>query len=87
MYVNIARWGNSQGLRIPKAILEAMNLRENDRVELTCENDTLTIRKAKAPHRTLEDRLVSFYGKPLNEIAPVSQGEQNWGKKEGSEAW
>ena len=38
MYVNIARWGNSQGLRIPKSILESMNLRENDRVELTCEN-------------------------------------------------
>ena len=34
MYATIQRWGNSQGLRIPKALLDALGLRENDRVEL-----------------------------------------------------
>lgn len=87
MYANISRWGNSQGLRIPKHILETLNLRENDRVEVTCDHDSITIRKARAPHRTLEDRLTSFYGKPLDQITPISQKEQNWGKTEGGEAW
>ena len=34
MYATIQKWGNSQGLRIPKALLDAIGLRENDRVEL-----------------------------------------------------
>lgn len=35
MYATIQEWGNSQGLRIPKALLDVLGLRENDRVELT----------------------------------------------------
>ena len=35
MFATIQRWGNSNGLRIPKALLEALGIRENDRVELT----------------------------------------------------
>ena len=45
MYATIQRWGNSQGLRIPKAMLEAIGLRENDRVELTQEEDGIRIQK------------------------------------------
>ena len=57
MYATIQRWGNSQGLRIPKAMLEAIGLRENDRVELTQEEDGIRIQKLpQARHRTLEER-------------------------------
>ncbi|RAZ46220.1 AbrB family transcriptional regulator, partial [Klebsiella oxytoca] len=28
MYATIQKWGNSQGLRIPKALLDALGLRE-----------------------------------------------------------
>ena len=34
MYATIQKWGNSQGLRIPKALLDAVGLKEHDRVEL-----------------------------------------------------
>lgn len=85
MYANISRWGNSQGIRIPKPILEALNLRENDRVEISCGDDAITIRKAAVPHRTLEERLTSFYGKPLDQIAPITQAEESWGRSEGTE--
>jgi len=87
MYASISRWGNSQGLRIPKTMLETMGLCENDRVEITCQDNTITIRKAKAAHRTLEERLTSFYGKPLEEIEPAAQAEEFWGMAEGREAW
>lgn len=87
MYANIARWGNSQGLRIPKSILESLGLCENDRVEITCQDDAITIRKAKAPHRPLEERLTSYYGKPLEQLAPITQTEEAWGKAEGHEVW
>lgn len=88
MYATIQKWGNSNGLRIPKALLEALGIRENDRVELTQANDTITIRKAAAaPHKTLEERLTAFYGKPVEEIDRIQNEEIDWGSAEGSEVW
>lgn len=88
MYATIQKWGNSNGLRIPKAFLDTLGLRENDRVELTQTEDAITIKKATAaPHRTLEERLTEFYGKPVQEIAPLQEEEVDWGKAEGREVW
>lgn len=88
MYATIQKWGNSNGLRIPKALLEALGIRENDRVELTQANDTITIRKAvTAPHRTLEERLTAFCGKPVEEIERIQSEEIDWGNAEGGEVW
>lgn len=87
MYATIQKWGNSQGLRIPKALLDALGLRENDRVELTQTDGGIHIKKASAGHRTLEERLVAFYGKPVEEIERMNEQELDWGKAEGVEAW
>lgn len=89
MYATIQKWGNSQGLRIPKPLLAALGLGENDRVELTQTADTITIRKAPTTsHRTLEERLTAFYGKPVSEIGPMEPGQEiDWGKPEGHEVW
>ena len=87
MYATIQKWGNSQGLRIPKPLLDALDLRENDRVELTQTGSEIHIKKAAASHRTLEERLVAFYGKPVDEITRLDDQEIDWGKAEGSEAW
>ena len=66
MFTTIQKWGNSQGLRIPKPMLESVGIRENDRVELIQTADSITIKKAVAlPHKTLEQRLVEFYEKPI----------------------
>ena len=62
MYATIQKWGNSNGLRIPKAT-----------------HDTVL--------RTLEERLTEFYGKPVQEIAPLQEEEVDWGKAEGREVW
>lgn len=88
MYATIQKWGNSQGLRLPKALLDSIGLRENDRVELIEEGDGIRIQKAAQPqHRTLEERLTAFYGKPLDEIALIESEEIDWGRTEGSEVW
>ena len=87
MYATIQRWGNSQGLRIPKALLDALGLRENDRVELIQSDDGIQIKKAAAGHRTLEERLVAFYGKPVDEIPRLETQEIDWGKRAGDEEW
>ena len=76
MYATIQKWGNSQGLRLPKALLDAVGLKEHDRVELVQMEDGINIRRASAvPHRTLEERLTAFYGKPIDQIGRVESGE------------
>jgi antitoxin MazE len=62
MYTTIQKWGNSQGIRLPKQLLEALDLRESDRVEIDRQQDTIIIRKAGMRHRTLEERLAGFKG-------------------------
>ena len=50
--------------------------------------DAITIKKAAAvPHKTLEERLTEFYGKPIQEIGPLQAEEVDWGKAEGREVW
>ena len=87
MYATIQKWGNSQGLRIPKVLLDALGLRENDRVELTQTGDGIQIKKAAPVHRTLEERLVAFYGVPADEIPRIDSQEIDWGKGMGDEIW
>ena len=78
MYATIQKWGNSQGLRIPKAILDAVGLRE----------DSIQIKRAASvPHRTLEERLTAFYGKPVDQIERLEEQEYDWGAAEGQEVW
>lgn len=87
MQATIQRWGNSQGLRIPKVLLDALGIQENDKVELIQVADGIQIKKAKVPHRTLEERLTAFYGKPIDQIPRVEQQEVDWGGPEGDEIW
>ena len=89
MYATIQKWGNSQGLRIPRKLLETVGLRENDRVELIQAEDGIHIRKAaNHTHRSLEERLTTFYGKSIDEIKSVDvTTEVDWGKAEGVEVW
>ena len=89
MVASVQKWGNSLGIRIPKIILDAVRIRENDKVELQQNGESITIRKlAPAEHRSLEERLVAFYGKPIEAIASVEPTEEyDWGKPEGDEVW
>lgn len=87
MYTNIVNLGNHAGLRLPKMLLKSAGLRENDRVEVSCQNDSITIRRAAVPHCTLEERFTAFYGKPLDEIEPIFEEEVDWGRPEGEEVW
>ena len=44
MYGTITKWGNSQGIRIPKGALVAARLQENDDVEIIADKETITLR-------------------------------------------
>lgn len=81
MYGNIQRWGNSQALRLPKAILESAFLKEKDKVEIVVVKNEIIIRKAdEIKHKTLAERLKNFSGEYKGE-------EWNTGKVTGKEIW
>jgi len=47
MVVTVSKWGNSQGFRVPKELLEKLNLSIGDTVKINCEKDRLIIKPAK----------------------------------------
>lgn len=78
----IRKWGNSQGVRIPKYLLDAVKLTANDEIVIRAENDTLIIEKAAPtqPRKTIKELFADYNG----EYTPE---EIDWGEKAGKEAW
>lgn len=86
MKATIQKWGNSNALRIPKKILDSLDLKENDSVELTQTADGFTVTKCK-PELTVRQLMEDFYGVPMDQIPEVNQSELSWGKPMGEEIW
>ena len=61
VFSSIQKWGNSQGLRIPKAILQKASLKENDKVEIIGEDGALVNRPVKG-RATLAERIADYQG-------------------------
>lgn len=81
MQATIQKWGNSQGIRIPKVFLEALGMMENDIVELSRVDDNIVISKVKEKKElTLEDIFKDYDGKSAAE-------EFDWGSPVGREVW
>lgn len=75
----VVGWGNSQALRIPKAVLDELQIREGDEVEMMVENGGLTVHPLH-PKLTLESILAA--------ITPENRHKEiDWGKPVGNEVW
>jgi antitoxin MazE len=61
MLATIQKWGNSQAVRLPKAILEMAGIQENDRVEIKVQDGKVVIIPAKK-HKTLAERIAEYQG-------------------------
>ena len=59
--VAIRSWGNSQGIRIPKDILEKLQLKVSDVLDIEIENDCIVLKK-QFVHKTFEERLAEYNG-------------------------
>jgi antitoxin MazE len=87
MQTTIVKWGNSQGIRIPKAFLQSIQLVENDPVDVLLENGKIIIsRKNIKGHKTIKERLLEFYGDKIDQNPPL-HNEIDWGKPVGKEIW
>ncbi len=61
MHAKIQKWGNSQGIRIPKSILSIADFSENDEVEIIIVDGKIVIEHSKK-HLTLKERLKNYNG-------------------------
>jgi len=53
--MQVAKWGNSLAIRLPAAVVKALQLREGDQVEITVAGDrALQIEKDSSRERALE---------------------------------
>ena len=87
MQTTVVKWGNSHGIRLPKAFLNNINIFENDPVDIKLENEKIVIKKIKTKeHKTLKQRLFEFYGENYENIVEP-QKEYDWGKPVGKEVW
>jgi antitoxin MazE len=87
MRTTLQRWGNSQGVRLPKSIIESMGMNVGAPVivEVSGDCSRITItpatesRPVRGRHR-IEDLIA--------ESAPNAfSGEHGWGKAHGKEIW
>lgn len=75
----VARWGNSLGLRLPKAVAAEARIGEGDTVEVSVMDGSIIVRPAQAAYSLHE--LVS-------KITPRNRhSETDWGKPKGIEQW
>ena len=49
MSYGVQKWGNSNGVRIPKVYLDALNIKSGDAINIVREENRIIITKAKRP--------------------------------------
>jgi antitoxin MazE len=89
MTTAIVKWGNSQGIRLPKALLKSADISKNDTVDILVKNEAIIIKKTQdKKHKTTRERLADFYGtKNKAKKHTEKQAEIDWGKPAGKEIW
>ena len=73
----IKPWGNSQGIRLSKSVLEQANIDVNDTVQIEVSENVIILRKV-FQHRTFEERLAEYDGKMDVQVF-------DWGEPSGRE--
>jgi antitoxin MazE len=78
----IHRWGNSQGVRFPKHLLEEVGLAVGDGVLIEAGESGIVVRPLK--RRARKYRIADLVAQMPADYQP---GEEDWGSAEGREVW
>jgi antitoxin MazE len=78
--LDIKRWGNSLGVRIPSAVAREAGIREHQRICIEVEAGRMIITPIETPRLTLAQRLAQFdpdrhAGEVMN---PPALGAEQW---------
>ncbi|MBS7341166.1 MAG: AbrB/MazE/SpoVT family DNA-binding domain-containing protein [Lachnospiraceae bacterium] len=80
MQAQVKEWGNSQGIRLSKEILQSAGIAVNEVLDVAVSNGVITLTKSFR-HIKLEERAAEFDGKLMLD------GEYDWGEPVGREVW
>lgn len=80
MFAQVKAWGNSQGIRLPKELLDSIGIRKDEYLSISVQNGNIVLSKA-FKHKTLEERAAEYEEKlgPYEEI--------DWSGPTGREIW
>lgn len=80
MKIKLYRCEDSHLLRIPRSILDALNWKDNDILDLKIKDNKLIIENSSDDEMNIEDLFEDFNGK-------YSKEDIDWGKMTGKEVW
>ena len=80
MTAQVKTWGNSQGIRLSKELLDLAGIKLNDLLNIELLDGNIVLKKAYK-HKTLEERAKEYGGK----LGPYE--EFDWGEPVGRERW
>ena len=76
----IQKWGNSQGIRIPKKMLETLDLKVNDSISIEEGENCLKIKKVEEKLSNIEKLFLNYDGK-------YEKIDLDWDNEVGKEIW
>jgi antitoxin MazE len=76
----VQKWGNSQGLRLSKQVLDLADISVGDAVEIVVQSQQIVVKKVARPKYDLAE-LVARIPKEYR------AKEVDWGSPRGKEAW
>lgn len=79
MKTQLARWGNSLGLRIPRSVAVDANVAEGDEVDVSVQDGAIVVRPATRRY-SLEELVSGITARNLPD-------EPDWGAPAGDEVW
>lgn len=80
MRAQVKAWGNGQGVRFSKELLDTIGVHVNEFLDIQIKDGSIILSKT-FKHKTLEERTAEFQGK----LGPYE--EFLWGEAEGREQW
>lgn len=79
MTTQIAKWGNSLGLRLPKSVAQEARVDEGDKVDVSVRNGAIVIRPSRRTYSL---------GELVSKVTTKNRhSETDWAKPVGREAW
>jgi antitoxin MazE len=79
--IQISKWGNSSAIRLPKAVLDELGLKQGDTVDLTVENGKAVLEAPKPKKITL-----AWIISEMDRLGPENAPETvEWGPDRGEE--
>jgi antitoxin MazE len=79
LIATLAKWGNSQGVRIPKHILEDARMASDETVDIQAGDGMIIIKKIRA-RKTIQELFAGYNDE-------YQSREIDWGEATGDELW